>query len=236
MLAVWKREMQSYFLSPVAYIFIAAFMGVCGYFFTVNNVSVYSANYSSTMGNIAFVFMFLVPLITMRLMSEDRRNKTDQFLLTAPISLTGMVLGKYLAAVSILAVSLLCSMIFPLSMAIFGNPAWGEILTSYLGCLLLGSALIALGLFLSSLTDSQAIAAITTLVVVLLLYVANMIGPYLNVAWLTTIISWFSIFSRYDYFYAGLIDLPAIIYFVSFSAVFVFLTIRTVEKRRWSEG
>ena len=236
MFAVWKREMQSYFLSPIAYIFIAAFMGVCGYFFSFNNVTAYSANYSATMGNIAFVFMFLVPLLTMRLMSEDRRNKTDQLLLTIPVSVSEMVLGKYLAAVSIFGISLVVSFIYPLAMAIFGNPAWGEIFASYLGCLLLGASLTALGMFLSSLTDSQAIAAITTLVAVMLLYVANMMGPYLNIAWLTTIISWFSIFSRYDYFYAGLIDLPAIIYFVSFSAVFVFLTIRTVEKRRWSEG
>ena len=121
-------------------------------------------------------------------------------------------------------------------MAIFGNPAWGEILTSYVGCFLLGAALVALGMFLSSLTDSQAIAAVTTLVVIMLLYVANMMTPYLNISWLSTIISWFSIYSRYDPFYAGRLDLPAIIYFISFSAVFVFLTIRTVEKRRWSEG
>ena len=218
MFAVWKREMQSYFLSPIAYVFIAAFLGVCGYFFAFNNVATYSAAFNSTMGNIAFVFMFLIPVLTMRLMSEDRRSKTDQLLLTAPVSLTQMVMGKYLAAVSVFAVALLC------------------ILTSYVGCFLLGAALVALGMFLSSLTDSQAIAAVTTLVVIMLLYVANMMTPYLNISWLSTIISWFSIYSRYDPFYAGRLDLPAIIYFISFSAVFVFLTIRTVEKRRWSEG
>ena len=236
MFAVWKREMQSYFLSPIAYVFVAAFLGVCGYFFAFNNVATYSAAFNSTMGNIAFVFMFLIPVLTMRLMSEDRRSKTDQLLLTAPVSLTQMVMGKYLAAVSVFTVALLCSLIYPLAMAIFGNPAWGEILTSYVGCFLLGASLVALGMFLSSLTDSQAIAAVTSLVVIMLLYVANMMTPYLNISWLSTIISWFSIYSRYDPFYAGRLDLPAIIYFISFSAVFVFLTIRTVEKRRWSEG
>ena len=236
MFAIFKKELRAYFISPVGYVYTGIFLAAAALICAFTTIQQASYNTTSYFQYMIFTFIILIPLLTMRLFSEERKMRTEQLLLTAPVSITGMVLGKYLAAVSILAVSLLCSMIFPLAMAIFGNPAWGEILTSYLGCLLLGSALIALGLFLSSLTDSQAIAAITTLVVVLLLYVANMIGPYLNVAWLTTIISWFSIFSRYDYFYAGLIDLPAIIYFVSFSAVFVFLTIRTVEKRRWSEG
>jgi ABC-2 type transport system permease protein len=91
-------------------------------------------------------------------------------------------------------------------------------------------------MFLSAMTDSQVIAAVSSMVLIMLLYVAHMITPYLNISWLSTIISWFSIFDRYDPFYAGRIDLPAIVYFISFSAVFVFLTIRTVEKRRWSEG
>jgi ABC-2 type transport system permease protein len=236
MFAVWKREMQSYFFSPVAYVFIAAFMAVCGYFFAFNNVASYSAAFNSTMGNIAFVFMFIIPILTMRLISEDRRTKTDQLLLTAPVSMSKMIIGKYLAAVSVFTIALLISLIYPLSMAIFGDPAWGEIFTSYIGCFLLGAALIALGMFLSSLTDSQAIAAVSTMVVIMLLYVANMITPYLNIGWLTTIIGWFSIYSRYDPFYMGQLDLPAIVYFISFSAVFVFLTARTVEKRRWSEG
>jgi len=236
MLAVWKRELQSYFTSPIAYVFISVYMSVCGYYFSTNNVSNYNAEFNSTMGSVAFVFILIIPILTMRLLSEDRRNKTDQLLLTAPLSVSNMVLGKYLGAITVFLMGLLLSLVYPISMAIFGNPAWGEIFCAMFGFFLLGSSLVALGLFVSSTTDSQIVACIITLVVVLLLYVGNTMSSYINVAWVASVVSWLSIFKYYTPFYSGLLDLPSVVYFISFSAIFVFLAIRNVEKRRWSEA
>lgn len=236
MLAVWKKEVQSYFLSPIAYIFMAVFMLVTGLFFVLTNVLGQSAEFNSTLSNIAFMFILVVPVLTMRLLSEEKRSKTDQLLLTSPISLTAVVVGKYLAALTVFAATLVLSLVYPLVLAIFGNPAFGEIFAGYLGFALLGCSLIALGLFMSALCENQVTAAVSTFGVILVVWMGSSILSSINIPWLNSMLSWLAIYGRFTGFVQGIIGLAPTFYYLSVSALFVFLTIRTVEKRRWSEG
>jgi ABC-2 type transport system permease protein len=236
MLAVWKREVQSYFLSPLAYIFIGAFMVVAGIMFTANNVMAMSVSFSNTLSSMTFVFMLLVPLLTMKLLSEDRKSKTDQLLLTSPVSIFSIVLGKYLAAITVFVATLILSLVFPIILSIFGMPALGEIVAGYLGFFLMGSALIAVGVFISSITESQVIAALVTFFVLLLMWIGNVALSLISNRILVSVLEWFLVYSRINSFVLGLLSIPHIVYFISFSFVFLFLAVRSTERRRWSEG
>ena len=236
MLAVWKREVQSYFLSPLAYIFIGAFMVVAGIMFTANNVMAMSVSFSNTLSSMTFVFMLLVPLLTMKLLSEDRKSKTDQLLLTSPVSVFSIVLGKYLAAITVFVATLILSLVFPIILSIFGMPALGEIIAGYLGFFLMGCALIAVGVFISSITESQVIAALVTFFVLLLMWIGNVALSLISNRILVSVLEWFLVYSRINSFVLGLLSIPHIVYFISFSFVFLFLAVRSTERRRWSEG
>ena len=173
MLAVYRRELKTYFNTPIGYIFMGAFLGVSGVFFALINLFGQSPDFKGTLSNITFIFLLTVPILTMRLLSEERNKKTDQLLLTSPLSLSGIVLGKYLAAVSVFLFSLLVTALYPLAMSMYGTLAGWEILGSYLGFFLMGSAFIAVGLFISALTENQLIAAIITFVALLLNYLLD---------------------------------------------------------------
>lgn len=238
MLAIYRRELQSYFLSPLAYIFIGFFMLTTGCFFVLFNILSSSADYVSMLGSIWFQFFIIMPLsiLTMRLLSEERRNKTDQLLLTSPLSITSMVLGKYFAAVTVFLVTIIVSLIFPLILSFFGNPAVLEIITGYIGFFLMGSALIAVGVFISSLTENQVISAVATFGVLLVLWLlGKALIPVISVGWIVDILAWLSVYDRFSLFVQGLVSITQIFYYISFAAVFIFLTVRTVESRRWSE-
>lgn len=236
MLAVWKREVQSYFLSPLAYIFIGAFMIVAGIMFTLNNIKAQSVSFNTTLNSMTFIFMLLVPLLTMKLISEDRKSKTDQLLLTAPLSIFSIVFGKYLAALTVFVFTLLLSLIFPIILSIFGMPALGEIVSGYIGFFLLGCALISVGVFISSITENQVISALVTFFVLLIMWMGNAALALIPSRFVASVLEWFLVYSRIGPFTIGLLSLTPIIYFISFSAVFLFLAVRSVEKRRWSEG
>ncbi len=236
MFAIWKREVQSYFLSPVAYIFIGFFMLVCGIFFATGNILPQNASFNATLGTISFLFLMVVPILTMRLLSEERKNKTDQLLLTSPVSVSAIVVGKYLAAVTVFAVTLLVSLVYPLVLAIFGQPSFGEIFTGYIGFFLLGCALISIGVFISALTESQVIAAVSTFFILLILWSGSFAISLVKVPWIAAVLKWLSVYTRFVPFTTGVLSLTPTVYFISFSAIFVFLAIRSVERRRWSQG
>ena len=235
MWAVFRREVQSYYFSPVGYAFSGFFLLISGIFFCVYNIFAANDRFGAWLGNITFLFILLVPILTMRLMSEERKNKTDQMMLTAPISLFSIMLGKYLAAVCVFAVTLLVMFIYPIILTVFGDPSWGEIVGGMIGFLLLGSTFISIGLFMSSLSENQVVAAASTFAVLLVLYFVDTIK--LNVpGWMGVILGWFSLYSRFGTFANGMFSLASALYYLSVIAVFVFLTIRVVERRRWSEG
>jgi len=235
MWAIYKREMQNYFKSPQAYVFMAAFILLSGFIFSVYNLLTLSSDMSYTFSSMSLVYILIIPILTMRLMSEDRKNKTDQLLLTAPVTLWDVVLGKFLAAVTVLMLTLAVSFVFVIMISIFGIPSYGEIFAAYFGFFLLGMALVALGLFLSSLTDSMVTAAVSTFGIVFLLYLLDSVVRYIDAEWLSVLIGWLSAYTRFQDFGMGLLSLSGIVYYFSFAGIFLFLTVQTLQKRRWSE-
>lgn len=235
MWAIYKREMQNYFKSPQAYVFMAAFILLSGFIFSVYNLLTLTSDMSYTFSSMSLVYILIIPILTMRLMSEDRKNKTDQLLLTAPVTLWDVVLGKFLAAVTVLMLTLAVSFVFVIMISIFGIPSYGEIFAAYFGFFLLGMALVALGLFLSSLTDSMVTAAVSTFGIVFLLYLLDSVVRYIDAEWLSVLIGWLSAYTRFQDFGMGLLSLSGIVYYFSFAGIFLFLTVQTLQKRRWSE-
>ena len=182
------------------------------------------------------LIMFILPILTMRLLSEDKKQKTDQLLLTAPVSLFSMVLGKYFAACIIYAMGLAVTVLYAIVLATFTVIEWAAIFGSIIGLLLMGMALIAVGMFISSLTENQVVAAIAGFVVMLLLYLVDSLASIISglVPVAANILYGISFQQRYNTFAYGIFDFVSIFFFLSFAAVFIYLTVRVFEKRRWS--
>lgn len=239
MLAVWKRELQAYFYTPIGYVFMGVFLLVGGYYFSFGNMNRGTSDLGTLFGNLTSLFMLLVPILTMRVLSEERKNKTDQLLLTSPVSIGAMVLGKFLAACSVLFITLLPTLFYVVVVSVYSTPYWGEIFTNYLGFFLMGCCYVAIGVLMSSLSENQVSAAVLTFAVNLFLQIFEYMGPTLtipNMSWLPKVFSWLSLYTRYYDFSAGMLSLANVMYFISFMGVVLFLTVRVIDKRRWSEG
>ncbi len=234
MKAIFKKEFKGYFLSPIGYIFVGVFMVLCAMFFLGTAITYQVADISGMFANINAVYLFLVSILTMRLFSEERNKKTDQLLLTAPVSVTEIVLGKYLAALAVLGVTLLLSLVFPGILCLFGEPALGEIIGSYVGVVLLWGTLISIGVLISATTESQMISAVFTFGVLLLVYYMDAFAGNIRNPMVVTVLQWLSLFKRYKEFQNGILNIANIIYYLSFIFVVLFLTVRTIEKRRYS--
>ena len=233
MQAIFKRELKSYFVSPVGYVVLAVFLIFSGFYF--------SYMFSNGYPDVTFVFsqmfsitLFIVPILTMRLMSEDRRQKVDQVLLTAPVKLSSIILGKFFAAVAVLALGFANTLIFQIILSFYVSLNWLVYLGNFVGIMLLGSSLIAIGLFISALTESQMVAAVGTFAVSLFIIMLDSLSGTLNISFLTKITDWISFSSRYNTFVSGVFDYSNLIFFVSVAAIFLFLAVRTLEKKRWA--
>lgn len=231
-LAIAKRELQAYFLSPIAYVTITIFLFLMGYLFERVLYFSREATLSYLFFNMVTVLMLLSPLITMRLLAEENKSGTLELLLTSPVRDWEVVLGKYLAAVAVLATALLLTTLYAAILAALGSPEWGPVITGYLGMFLFGSALLAIGLLTSSWTRNQIVAAFTAVVAILFLWVidalaASLSGPLAGVA------SYISLSRHYEEFVSGVIDTRDVVYYLSVSAVALFLTVRSIESRRW---
>lgn len=232
--AIFRREMTAYFTSPTAYVYFAVFNVFAGLFFTINCLSYASADMSGVFSSMFIMFIFLIPILTMRLLSEEKKQKTDQCLLTSPVSLSGIVLGKYFAALAIYSLSLVTFLLYAVILAAFAEISWAVVIGNIIGAFLLGSSFIAVGLFVSSLTENQVIAAIGGFVAMMLLYVIDMISSLANNSTVQKIISSLAFYSKYYEFTTGVFNLLNVIFFVSASAIFIFLTVRVLEKKRWA--
>ena len=234
MKAIWSKELKSYFYSPIGYVFIGIFMLVLGILFLTTNISGGTADFASTMHTMSTFFVFLLPLLTMRSFAEERRAKTDQLLLTAPVTITRTVLGKFFACMTVLAAALLVSVIYPIILAILGSPSAGEIFTAYLGFFLMGAAGTALGLLISAATQSQVVAAVATFGVFFMLLMASSAIPLITSSVIRSVLTALSLFDRLADFATGILGLSSVLYYLSFAGVCLFLTIQLIEKRRWS--
>ncbi len=232
--AIIKRELYSFFCSPVAYVVMAIFLFFSGLFFSVVCLGNDTSNLTYVFSNMFLVTVLLTPIMCMRLMSDEKRLKTDQALLTSPVSILGIVLGKFFSACILYLVCLAIYIIFGFVLSFFVTPHWAVILCNFFGLFILGAALIAINLFLSSLTESQMIAAISGFAVGLFIYLMDNVASAINISFISTIINKISFLSHYQNFTVGLLSLADLVFFLSVIALFVFLTVRVIEKKRWS--
>ena len=233
MFDILKRELSAYFASHIGYIYLAVFYVFSGYFFFGVLYS-NTTSLSNVFNGMFTIIMLLIPILTMRLLSEDRKNKTDQALLTAPINLISLVMGKFLSALIVYALGVAITLVYAIIIATFARPDWMVICGNIVGMLLLGAALIAIGMFISALTENQVIAAVGGFAAGFSLILVDSLSTLVTIDWLSSFISGLSFMVRYDEFTSGILDISNVLFFVSVCAVFIFFTVRVFEKRRWS--
>jgi ABC-2 type transport system permease protein len=234
MVAVFKREFKAYFTSPIGFILISIFFFISSLFFSTTNLDGNTINMTMMFDFLIVIYALIIPFITMKLLSEEKKQKTDQCLLTSPVSLPGIVLGKFFSAFAFYAISLSYTLVFAVILSFFQPIEVWVFLGNIVGMLLLGSSFIAIGLFVSSLTENQVIAAIGALVINLLLFSIQILSSLFNNNIVTNIVNYLAIMPRYSDFAIGLFNLSDAVYFFSIATVFIFLAVRVLEKRRWS--
>ena len=239
MMAIWKRELRNYFQTPIGYVFMSIFLLLGGLFFMSGNLYLGSSDPVYVFSSLSYVFMMIVPLLTMRLLSEERRQKTDQLLLTSPLPIRAIVLGKFFAACTVFACALVLTLSYIAIIAAYGTLYWGVLLSNYLGFALLGACYIGVGVLVSATTQSQLTAAVITFGANASLQFLEAVGPTLNIPglmWLPDALIWLSLYRRYERFTTGIIAPADVLHFASFIGILLFLTVRIIDKRRWSEG
>lgn len=234
MFAIYKKELKSYFTSVIACLFIAVTTLIAGIFFVYYNLqngmtSMYSVYQS------LFILVFTVPILTMKIIADERRLKTDQLILTAPVSVGKIVLGKFLALATIFIIPILVMCLYPLILSQFGTIIFKTAYTNILGLFLYGLAFIAIGMFISSVTESQVISAILSIVVLLLGYLMGSLTSIIssdgNI--FTKILGCFDLYTPMQNFLNGIITLSDVIYYISLIVLFLFFTCQSIQKRRW---
>jgi ABC-2 type transport system permease protein len=230
---VWQRELTSLFTSPVGYIAIALLTVINSFFFWIILKNYPYATLQPLLGNMAITLLFFAPAFTMRQLAEETKSGTAELLFTAPLTDTEIVLGKYLGALTLFLASVVVSLMYPAFLISYGDPDLGPIVSGYLGLVLLGAAYLVVGLFVSSLTKNQIVAFIGSLGILLVLFFLQAVGMRAEVPWMRELLQNLSLSHHYDEFGKGVIDLKDVVYYVSFIAFFLFLTVRSVESRKW---
>ena len=249
--AICKKEIKTYFTSPIAYVAITVFLVLVGFFFYsliwwFNSQSLQMARnpyylqqmninqmvYSPLFHNISIILLLMVPLLTMRLFSEEKKMNTDELLYTSPLSVNQIILGKYFAALFVLFVMLSLTGVLSIFIFAFGNPEVLPILTGYLGLFLMGAAFIAIGIFFSSLTENQIVSAILTFGALLLFWILNWAAISAAGMW-KSVLNYLSIFQHFDDMTKGILDTTDVVYYVSFVFLGLFLTHSVIQSRRW---
>ncbi len=249
--AVCKKEIKSYFTSPIAYVAITVFLVLVGFFYYsliwwFNSQSLQMARnpyylqqlninqmvFSPLFHNISIILLLMIPLLTMRLFSEEKKIKTDELLYTSPLSINQIILGKYFASLVVLLAMLLLFGILTLFTFIYGNPEIRPILVGNLGLFLMGAAFMAVGIFFSSLTENQIVAAVLTFGSLLLFWVLNWASFSAGGMW-KDVLNYVSFFQHFDDMTKGILDTTDIVYYLSFIFLGLFLTHSAIQSRRW---
>ena len=287
MLAIYKKELKSYLTSMQGYVFMAFIMLVLGIYFTAYNLNYASPDFGTTLNSVTFVFLIITPILTMRILAEEKRNKTDQLLFTSPVPIWKIVFGKYLGMVTIYLIPVVITLFYPLILAKYGTVSYPMTLTAIVGFFFLGCANIAVGLFLSSITESQVIAAVLTFVVLFCSFVMNGIESFFSQTAMASMLAFavlavliamvvyqmtkdniltgitgvvllgavviiyivksslyegaiqklldlLAIANHFDNFVGGILDFSGIVYMLSVICIFIFVTVQSIQKRRWS--
>ena len=254
-LAIFERELKSYFVSPIAYVVIALFVALSGIFFYLMLTSFVQRSFEVDMyaqqlqqmtppmnvhewvtrpffGNISLFALMILPLITMKLFAEEKKTGTIELLQTSPITNVQLIIGKYTAALALYLLTIAITFIYMLFLFAYGTPEIGQILSGYLGLLLLGASYLAIGTLFSTLTDNQIIAAVTTITTILIFWTLGWLSSLLNPA-LGKLLSHFSLIEHFDDFAKGVIDSKNIIFYISFILMNLFLGFVSIESARW---
>lgn len=233
MKAILNRELDAYFNSMLGYVFLTIFLLLTGVMFFFVNLASTSASMTNFFGQINMWAIFLLPMLTMRMFSEDKKLKTDQLLLTAPISIGEMVFGKFFAAMGVFLLGVLVTLFYPITLNFFGNLPVAETISCYVGFILLCSTIIAIGAFMSSLTESQIVAAISTYGVLILTLFLGSAASSVSNTYISNALLWLSPLQRFSNFTKGILDLESVIYYLSLTGLFLFFTVTVFEKRRF---
>lgn len=287
MTAIYKRELKAYLTSMTGYIFMAFIMFLVGMYFTAYNLTYGYAHFGYALSSSSFAFLIVVPILTMRLLAEEKRQKTDQILLTAPVKVIDIILGKYFAILTIYTIPVILFCLYPLLLSKFGTVSFSMAYTSILGYYLLGAAYLVIGMFISSLTESQVIAAVlafgtllvsymitgltqfisssafasfigfTVIIILIAILAYHMTKNYVLAAGIAVvlegcisilylykstlfastiakILNVIDLTSRFENFVNGIFDINGIVYYLSIVILFIFLTVQSLQKRRWS--
>ncbi|MBQ8141498.1 MAG: ABC transporter permease [Clostridia bacterium] len=247
MIAIYKKELRSYFINAIGYVYVGVFLAAAALMLCYTTLASQSYNTSSYFTMLIFAFIILIPLLTMKLFAEEKKLRTEQLLLTAPVSIWGMVLGKFLAALTLFAGTLLASCINFFPLYSYANeeraaqdyasshigPSTAQIVGCLIGVFLIGTAFIAIGMFVSSLTENQLAAAVITISIIVVMLLLNIVNEYIDIYAIRFVIDWICVLSRFSAFANGYIDFAAILYYLSLTGVFLLLTVRVYDKRRW---
>ena len=216
MIAIMKRDLRSFFTSPIGYVFLAVFLLVSNYFFYSYNISGGASSLSYVFASMLLILVFLIPLVTMRLMSEEMKQRTDQMLLTAPVRVFDIVLGKYLAAASVMLLTILLTNVYTLIIAICGKVYMGEWFVGYLGFILQSLGFLAIDLFVSSFAKNQITGAVAAFGVNFLLWMADLVADHLPFAWMQETLHFLSLYDRYEPFRLGQLSFSGVLFFIRF--------------------
>ncbi len=235
MVAIFKREMKAYFTSPIAYIYLAVFYLISGFYFSTMNLNGKTSDMSYVFAGVFTIMMILIPLLTMRLFADEKKQKTDQCLLTAPVNLAEIVMGKFMAASAVFVVGMLIYIPYIIVLLSFTSQlAWASIIGNIIGLLLVGCSFISIGIFVSSLTEIQIVSAIISLIINFVLYMIDVMAATVTFEPLKKVMVAVGFYNRFTEFTQGILNVTSIVFFISVIFVFNFLTVRVLEKRRWS--
>ncbi len=236
MRAIFKREIQSYFYTPAAYVFMGVFLALASVFFAVGNLQARSSDMTLLIANLGYLWMLLSPVLTMRLIAGERHQKTDQMLFSSPCSLTGMVVGKYLAAAVVLLLTVVITFLYAVIVAFWGKLYVGEVAVSYLGLVLLGMCYLALDLFVSCFAKSQMTAVMLGFGVNLLLWLSDVVASATTMEAVQKALRFISLYQRFEPFTQGLLSFSNVLYNLIFISMMLFMSVRVLDARRWSEA
>ena len=228
-----KREMQGYFYTPVGYVFIGVFLAVSSVLFYMQIMRQRSGDLPAFIAEMSYIWMLLCPVLTMRLLAEEKQKKTDQLLLTSPVSLPGIVTGKYLAAVTVLLITAGLTLLFVLVVALYGQVFPAELAVNYLGFILLGCDFVAMDLFLSGCVASPVTAAVLAFGANFLMWILDLLENAVQMEWLAAAMRFLSLYRRNEPFMMGQLSFAGILFDLSFIAAFLALTIYRLDSNRY---
>ena len=233
--AIYKREMRSYFSTTTGYVFGAIFLAASGLLFALLTMEINkSTDVSMYYQFLMFAYIILLPLLTMRSFSEERRTRTEQLLLTSPVSIPAMVTAKFFAAFTMFLGTVALTLLYFIPLSLYGEINMARAFGCLIAMAFIGACFLAVGIFVSSLTDNQFTAALGTIGILLVMMGLAFVNSLIDVEWMRNVLSFFSIYSRYGAFTYGIFDYSAAVYYISVCAVFLFAACRVFERRRWA--